>query len=136
MWLWDIGHVCVLHVTTLWSKDIQKIHMNYTYMYTCIYMYTHNAAKSVFLFLYQLTGNFMKNTQHVATRIKTSDIKLSLSADVVSWYCTCVSHLMCSYMMFMYMYFHHEAFVSWCVHVHVHVYLYSVMADVGTALSV
>ena len=35
----------------------------------------------------QLAGNFMKNTQNMAIRIKISDIKLSLSADVVSYNC-------------------------------------------------
>ena len=42
----------------------------------------------------------MKNTQSIAIRIKISDIKLSLSADVVS------SVVMASNIMYMYMYMH------------------------------
>ena len=51
------------------------------------------------MYCMQLAGNFVKNTRIVAICIGTSDIKLSLSADIVSTYATHINT--CIYFGFM-----------------------------------
>ena len=58
------------------------LHVQITVIQTCCL--TASMKSYMHVDLYQLAGNFMKNIQNVAIRIKTSDIKLSLCADVVS----------------------------------------------------